>query len=99
MKTKDAVGVLIDEAELVLLMFATLTGREGVPKGPAREALDRIEAMIDEAKNGHDQLALVLATDMTKLAMEWFMGKINAQSVAEGKGELARKISREEARQ
>lgn len=93
--------VLIDEAELVLDMFEYLTGRDPAqrPKGPAKQTLDNVEEVIDQTRDVNEKMALIIATDLTHMALGFVMGKANAQSIAEGKGEVAKKISRQQARQ
>lgn len=91
--------VLIDEAELVLRMFAFLTQRDGVPREPARQVLALIEEKIAAEHDEFDKAALMMATDLTKIAMRWLSETMNRHGEDLGLGHLAKKISKEQARQ
>jgi hypothetical protein len=95
--------VLIDEAGLVLRFFGYLTSRKGIPKEPPRKVLGMIEERIEAERVAgeihHDEAALMMATEMTRMAMHWLTDTMNEQAIAAGEGEVARKISKEEARQ
>lgn len=80
MNDPDVKVVLVDEAELVLLMFEYLTARDDAdrPEGSAREVLDKIETLIDAARHVPDKTALMISTDLTKLALRWICEKSNA---------------------
>jgi len=92
--------VLIDEAELSLRFFAYLTHRDGpLPKQPARVVLALVEKVIEERNDKIQSAALTTAYNLTAIAVEWLMDTVNEQSMAQGRGAAAIKISEHEARQ
>lgn len=91
MTDPEAKVVYVDEAELVLRMFTYLTYRDpdAIPtQKPARVTLAVIEGVIEAERDVEGQAALIIATDLTKMALAWIAAKTN-----EAHAGLMRKVS------